>query len=59
MVLLSLLEEDALTDAELKPLMKDTDAALVDLVKRRLGGKDAFPHRGRPLEGYSCRAYRA
>ena len=49
-VVLSLLEEDALTDAELKPLMKDTDAALVDLVKRRLGGKDAFPHRGRPLE---------
>ncbi len=49
-VVLSLLEEDALTDAELKSLMEDTDAALVDLVKRRLGGKDAFPHRGRLLE---------
>jgi len=48
--LLSLLEEDALTDAELKKMIHDTDTAVVNLVKRRLGGKDAFPHRGRPLD---------
>ena len=47
---LSLLEEDALTDAELKVLEPDEDTAVAALVKRRLGGKAAAFIKGPSLD---------
>ena len=47
---LSLLEEDALTNAELKALEPDEDTAVAALVKRRLGGKAAAFIKGPSLD---------
>ena len=47
--LLSLLEEDALEEAEIRPLAKDSDRATAALAARRLGGKQEVEIRGRPL----------
>jgi len=47
--LLGLLEEDLLSDAEIRPFTKDTYAPVAELAAKRLGGKHQFEHRGRPL----------
>ncbi len=47
--LLSLLEEDALGDGELRPLIEDSDKATAALAAKRLGGKQGVEIRGRPL----------
>ena len=48
--LLSLLEEDALSEKELKPLTRDSDQAMAELAAKRLGGKHRTEIRGPKLE---------
>ena len=48
--LLSLLEEDALSEEKLKPLIKDSDQATAELAARRLGGKHHTEIRGPKLD---------
>lgn len=47
--LLSLLEVDALTDAEIRPLAEDPDPDTARIAAKRLDGKAEFEHRGRPI----------
>ncbi|MDE0860750.1 MAG: PmoA family protein [Akkermansiaceae bacterium] len=47
--LLSLLEEDALSEEELKPLTRDSDQVTAELAIRRLGGKHRTEIRGARL----------
>ncbi|MCH2061764.1 MAG: PmoA family protein [Verrucomicrobiales bacterium] len=51
--LLGLLEEDVLTDAEIKFYTKDPNSKIAKLANRRLDGKFDFEHRGRPLTATS------
>jgi putative membrane-bound dehydrogenase-like protein len=47
--LLGLLEEDALTDDEIKPFAKDPHPPISAIAIKRLGGRHKFEQRGRPL----------
>ena len=46
---LGLLEQDALSEAEIKPFLNDPSPLISGLAKKRLGGKYQFEHRGKPL----------
>ncbi len=48
-LLLSLLEQDGLSDDEIRAFAEDSDAVIAGLAQRRLGGKHKTEIRGRPL----------